>query len=271
MATAEKIIASKVHTNIFQQYYLPESSAVREGIDEVLDKLYEANHRGEAIFRLRLLSAYKPEEEQRHVTSTVKTTVEEVVNILGPLLFTQNAREGFQSGLSELLQEAAKLWRHVQRNEERGFAEIEQNQEWDIYEDYDTAMRLSAEQEALIPDPPDAIMPLFPQVSIGDDVVFQGCALWSSQSTVVAANMEYNQSNSRNPAHARAGSSIRGGIIRRGSDRRKLSLSGGRAEDMPTSPRTPSGNYSFLDHAQNRKLSLPGARLGELGGSPGGK
>jgi hypothetical protein len=66
MAAAEKIIAQKLCTNIFRQYYLPESFADWQAMDSVLERLLRENSRDEAIFRLQFLSAYKS-EEGRHV------------------------------------------------------------------------------------------------------------------------------------------------------------------------------------------------------------
>ncbi|OBT40501.1 hypothetical protein VE00_07872 [Pseudogymnoascus sp. WSF 3629] len=85
MAAAEKIIAQKLCTNIFRQYYLPETLADRQAMDSVLERLLRVNSRDEAIFRLQLLSAYK-NEENRHITSIVKSTIQEVVTVLGPLI-----------------------------------------------------------------------------------------------------------------------------------------------------------------------------------------
>jgi hypothetical protein len=90
-AVAEKIIANKLCVNIFQQYYLPESPAAREAMDDVLERLYTDNPRGEAIFRRRLLSAYKPEDEEHQVAKVVESTQAEVVGFLDPLLVGLNA------------------------------------------------------------------------------------------------------------------------------------------------------------------------------------
>ncbi|KAI9769838.1 MAG: hypothetical protein M1840_003832 [Geoglossum simile] len=238
-AVAEKIIANKLCINIFQQYYLPESPATREAMDDVLERLYTDNPRGEAIFRRRLLSAYKPEEEEYQVAKVMESTQAEVVGLLDPLLFGLNARESFRSEL-----------------------ENDPEPDWSEYKEYDTAVGLTAEQSLNIPAQSDAIMSLFPQVSMDDKVICPGYALWSSQNTVVAANIEYSQSNLRNSAYGRTGS-IRGGTIRRGSDRRKPSLSGsstvgGRMGDIPTPLGSPSGNQSFSEHAHSRSMTIPG-------------
>jgi hypothetical protein len=275
MAVAEKVIASKLCADIFQQYYLPESPAARGAIDDVLNRLCIDNPRGEAIFRGQLLSAYNPQEEEHRVTDIMESTLAEVIGILDPLLFVPDARESFQSELGQLLGEAVKLWRPVQRSAMKGAVESDPEPDWSEYKEYDTAVGLTAEQASNVPAESDAIMSLFPRVFIGDDVICPGYALWSSQNIIVAANIEYSQSTLRNSVHGRAGGSIRGGITRRGSERRKLSLGGGRMGNSPTPPGSPLGNQSFSDHVRSRSMTIPGAPLGDdekiSGGNPGGE
>ncbi|KAI9858939.1 MAG: hypothetical protein M1813_007241 [Trichoglossum hirsutum] len=274
-AVAEKVIANKLYTDIFQQYYLPESPAARGAMDDVLDRLYMETPRGEAIFRRRLLSAYHPQEEEHQVMNVMESTLAEVVGILDPLLFSPDVRERFQSELGQLLVEAVNLWRPIQRSAMKGVVENDPEADWSEYKEYDTAVGLTAEQASNVPAESDAIMSLFPRVFIGADVICPGYALWSSQNTIVAANIEYSQSTSRNSVHGRVGSSIRGGITRRGSDRRKLSLSGGGIGNLQTPPGSPLGNQSFSDHVRSRSLTIPGVPLGEderlPGGNPGGE
>lgn len=268
MAAAESIISNKIYTNIFQQYYLPAKEAAREAIDDVLDRLYMNNHRLEAIFRLQLLFAHEHDEET-YMTGILQSIVGEVVGLLDPLLFAPNSREEFQSELWKLLQDAVKIWKHVQRSPERVLVENEPDQDWGVYEDHDTSVGLPAEQTAHILDEQAAITPLFPRVSIENFIISEGYALWANQNTVIAANFEYSQLNSRSPAHGRTNSDTRGSI-RRGGDRRRLSLAGSlagdrRFEDASTSPRTLSGYQSFLNHAEGRKMSFPGGHDGARG------
>jgi hypothetical protein len=243
-------------------------------MDNVLDRLYIDSPRGEAIFRRRLLSAYNPEDEEHQVTNVMESTVAEVVGILDPLLFGPETRESFQSELGQLLGEAVKLWRPVQRSAMKGVVENDPEPDWNEYKEYDTAVGLTAEQASNVPAESDAIMSLFPRVFIGHDVICPGYALWSSQNTVVAANIEC-QSTIRNSVHGRTGGSIRGGIMRRGSDRRKLSLSGsstigGRMGNTPTPPGSPQGTQSFSDHSRSRNIVILGAPLEDDEKIPGG-
>lgn len=253
MAVAEKIFATVYHSDIFRQYYLPES----DEIEKILDQLYKENPRRESIFRSQLRYAYKPEAEQDRVARIVKSATDKVVGLLGPLLFASNAKVLFRSEFERLLQEAADLWTRVQRSRERGFVENEPDNNWDEYEEYDLAMNLSPDQEVHVPDEPSAIMSLFPRVVIGGCWISPGYALWSNQSTVVAAGLE---SKARNSMSGLAGNSATG-IQRRAT--RRLSGSG---EDILQSPRSPLGSFPALRHTQNRSVSLP--RRGEQSGTP---
>jgi hypothetical protein len=274
MATAERVIGDKLCTNIFRRYYLPDSVAARGPIDEILERFDAINPRKEAIFRRQLLAAYEP-DEPHHLGFLVDHTIEEVFKILNPLIFTKNTRDGFASDLAKLLRKAVDLWRHVQRSEVRGIAQNnldqpafndDQEECWATHDDYDTPIGLTSDQLASITEAEPMIV-LFPKVFVGSVEVFQGFALWSDQSAAIAANIEYTQQNARSAALGR------GMPGRRDSDRRRLSTSssiGRRGEEPSTVPRSPPGNQSFQDRANNRNMSLPGTRPGDLGGNPGG-
>lgn len=255
MAVAERIIAMIYHNDIFRQYYLPES----DEIEQILNQLYKENPRKEAIFRSQLRYAYRPGFEQDRVTRILKSATDKMVGLLGPLLFAPDAEGIFRYEFERLLQQAVDLWKPVRRSVARGFVENEPDNTWDGYDEYHSAMKLSLDQEVHIPDEPSAIMSLFPRVAIGDSEICPGYALWSNQSTVVAAGLE---SKSRNSMNGPAGNST-AGIQRRGTARR-FSSSG---EDTPQSPRSPLGNLPALRHTHNRSVSLP--RRGEHGGTPG--
>ncbi|KAH8648144.1 hypothetical protein BGZ60DRAFT_423208 [Tricladium varicosporioides] len=175
------------------------------------------------------------------------------------------------------------LWRSIQRGpamgsvlndpDQRSFGN-DQNQDWDMNEEYDSAVDLAEDQKKHVPDQSEPVISLFPQLSVDGVVICRGCALWSDQNVVVAATIEFSQLNSRNSAQGR------GALGRRDSDRRKLSLSGSsnlgrRGEEPPMSPRSPSGNLPFSEHASNYsnnwKVPLPGARSVELGRNLGGE
>jgi hypothetical protein len=144
-----------------------------------------------------------------------------VVGILGPLL-GPNSRDGFQGEFNKLLQEAVKLWRPVQRSAASVMVDNNPEPDWGKHKYYDTAMGSNADKVVQVPSNP--IKPLFPRVSIGDDILCQGYALRSGQNTVVAAWIEYSQLKSPNSTHTRTGSG-RGGMARQ-SNNRRLSSSG---------------------------------------------
>ncbi|KAL5349554.1 hypothetical protein ACLOAV_005849 [Pseudogymnoascus australis] len=200
MAAAEKIIAQKLCTNIFRQYYLPETLADRQAMDSVLERLFGVNSRDEAVFRLQLLAAYKS-EENRHVTSVVKSTIQEVVAVLG-LLISPDLQGDFQSKLGKLLQEAVKLWSPVQRSAVRACVDNEPEQDWDSFKDYDGLVDSTPDQMKQVLIAPNPIDSLFPRISIGDDIICQGYALWSSQNMVIAAGLDLGTSKAYASAKA---------------------------------------------------------------------
>ncbi|KFX96519.1 hypothetical protein O988_05267 [Pseudogymnoascus sp. VKM F-3808] len=261
MAAAEKIIAQKLCTNIFRQYYLPETLADRQAMDSVLERLFQVNYRDEAIFRLKLLSAYKS-EENRHITGVVKSTMQEVATILGPLV-SPDLLGDFQSKLGELLLEGVKLWSSVQMSAVRAWVDNEPENDWGTFEDYDALVDSTPDPMKHVLVPPNPTDSLFPRVSIGDDIICQGYALWSSQNMVVAAGLECSQAKSPILSHGRLSSS-RGALARRGSDRRRLSSSTSSAigdgwTDMPTAPGAQRGHHSFSDHVTSRNKALSGS------------
>jgi hypothetical protein len=248
MATVEKIIACKLCAHVFQQYYLPTSISARQAMDDVMDRLFEDNPHEEAIFRLRLLSAYK-RDEHRHLTGVVASVVSEVVDILGRLI-VPDSQNIFRLEFEKLLQEAIKLWGPVQRSAVRAFVDNDPEEDWTKYGDYDTPLGPNTDQAVSVPS--DPIQPLFPQVSIGDNVVCQGYALWSDQNAVIAAGVEYSQMRHPNKTHARTNSG-NGGVIGRSNDRRRPSNAttvGSKPVDMPMPPK----NQSFAEHASNRNM-----------------
>ncbi|RFU24752.1 hypothetical protein B7463_g11586, partial [Scytalidium lignicola] len=204
MATAENIIAHKLSSNIFKQYYLPALASERKTIDDVLKKLDQPHK--EAIFRVQLLAAYEA-QEQDYIRTLVEATLDEISKPLNLLLFTPASRENFRSALKEFLSEALKLWRTVQRSAIKG--QVRNKPEHSIFndsedpfwgqnEDYnDSSVEVPDDQ---IPPQEEPVMSLFPQVLLGSNVVYNGCALWSDQKVVVAANIEFIQGRGKVPS-----------------------------------------------------------------------
>lgn len=254
MATAERIIGDKLYTDIFRQYYLPHSTPARELIDDITKRLHKKNSYKEAVFRLQLLAAYELDEEI-FITSLVKIATGEVVKVLDPLLCTPGVRDDFHSALMKLFEEAVKLWRLVQRSTSKAWVTNDPDSrhyntsqdDWEQNEEYDTAVGLTSEQLSLKPDEEEPLIPLFPQISMGGEVVCSGCALWSDQNAVVAASIEFSQTNAR--------STMQGRMLRR-DDRRRLSSSAQwKVDDLSKPPLSPSaGFHSF------RAESRPGSR-----------
>lgn len=256
MATAERIIGDALCTEIFRQYYLPHSTTGRELINEISSQLDKKGSFKAAVFRLQLLAAYETDEEL-FVPHLIEKTTVKVVKILAPLLCAPGSLQTFQSALRKLFEEAVKLWRDVQRSASKSWVTNDPDSRhynndqdnWEQNEYYDTAVGLTSGQQSQIPDDDEPLIPLFPQISMGNDVVYPGCALWSDQNVVVAASVEFSQT-SRSTMQAR--------MIRRDSERRRLSSGAVWKENDPSKPPlSPSAGYhSFLERADSR----PGSR-----------
>jgi hypothetical protein len=262
------MIAEKLCSRIFQQYYLPHSIADRHAIDEVLKRCYEDNPYKEALFRSQLLSAYQS-DEQPFVESLVESTTGDLTRVIAPLLFTTGGREKFTTSVSKFFHTAIRLWKLVQKSDTRGRANNDpeetalddgQKESWEENEEYSSAVKLSAEQRARHLHPADHVMSLFPRILIGSELVYGGCALWSDQSVVVAASEE---SFAQGP----------GGITRRDSNRRRLSSSGsiGGGSVVGVSSTRSSGKQSFSERANSRNMPLLIAQRIEPGGISGAK
>ncbi|KAF8851520.1 hypothetical protein BDZ45DRAFT_679085, partial [Acephala macrosclerotiorum] len=256
MATAERIIADRLYTDIFRQYYLPHSTPARELIDDITKRLHKKNSYKEAVFRLQLLAAYELDEEI-FIASLIKITTGEVIKILDPLLCASGVREDFHCALMKLFEEAVSLWRVVQRSSSKAWVTNDPDSshynntqdDWEQNEEYDTAVGLTSEQMSLKPDEEEPLIPLFPQVSMGGVVVCSGCALWSDQNAVVAASIEFSQTSAR--------STLQGRMLRRDDRRRLSSGAQWRVDDISKPPLSPSAGYhSFPLRAESR----PGSR-----------
>lgn len=255
MAAAEAVIAKQLCERIFQPLYNL-NSPVREELDDALEELFYKNPRQEAILRSSLLSAFVSEQQDH--TKIVNSVVDDVCNLLGPLLFSQSDRDAFRSSLKVVLYDAAELWNRAQRSTKRVLASA-QGKDWDwrSYQEHDDAVKLTAEQKALAHGLGEPLMILFPRVYFGDQSasIHDGLALWSDQSIVITGEMELREQvvrvNSRNEK------------IHSGSGKRRISIGippgsslnnhqPGVLSSLPHSPT--AGKRSFLERAKD----LPG-------------
>jgi hypothetical protein len=268
MAAAEMIMACKLSSHIFQRFYLPDSFTTRDDVKGIMDELYSVNPRREAIFRIQLLSGYKPQTIENRVANVVQTAVDEVVGILNPLLFTEEARRNYRSELEQHYQDGVDLWRQVQRNEKRVTVENSPGSDWDENEDYDVNVTPRSHPDQMLFElDPDPIMSLFPRLRIDDslDPLLHGYALWSCQNTVTAGFAEYSISSRNANGHMSGGA--RGGRAPRRTERREsvvsnLSVGVGRADDAPLSPRAISGGYSLPGVTNGSRRVIQGGRVG---------
>lgn len=252
-AAVQKIIASTLCTSIFKPYYLPEIPADRRQIDDVLERLGQSSPYEEAVFRLRLLSAYK-NEETAHIERIVRSAVAHVSKLVDPLL-TPATRKTFQSEIESLFKEAVDLWLPTRRSRTKVRVDNKPDFDWEFYEEYDTSIESDEEHKSYESIPDEPIDALFPRVYFGSTVLLEGYALWSCQKTVIAANIEQSKNRSQ-PIRRRTNSSNHGGTgpddnRGRRPDLGNTTTPAGRQRDSRTSPKSPV--MSFSDHANSRK------------------
>ncbi|KAH8654980.1 hypothetical protein BGZ60DRAFT_532613 [Tricladium varicosporioides] len=253
MATATGIIAERLCTCIFRPYYLPSLPYDQIVVNRIFKLLEEKDDFRETVFRLQLLAAYESEEEV-FVNNLVHSTVNDIAEIVDPLLFRPGAREDFRSRLKMFINDAVEVWRNIRKSPWKGVASnIPENihpssdheEAWILNREYDDAVKLADDQIPFI-HLQEPILSLFPQLSFDEEITCQGCALWSGQKTVVSAGIEYN-SKIRNLALSRNPPSGQDG------NRQKPSIGEGPLTP-PTSPsqsRLP-GRQSFSDHTKSR-------------------
>lgn len=198
MAAAESIIAKNLADKLLQPLYIVDLT-VKKALEDVLDRLFTKNPRQESILRSLLLAACVSEGDTRE-SRIIKAVVDDVKNILKPLLFEQTQHDAFVTGLHTLLCEALDLWSQAQKSPERILASTEvENGEWGFHDEHEDAVSLTAEQTAFVPSSEEPLMALFPRVYsvTASAALHSGFALWSNQGIVVAGDLESKEQASR--------------------------------------------------------------------------
>ena len=246
MAAVEHIIATHLCTNIFQPLYSAKSGDTPL-MEEVMNEIYASSPRKEAVVRSCILDTIPDTVRYQSELSVVNNTTAEVIQIVKPLLGPQEL-DSFQIRLVAFFTRAVELWRPVQRSTLKVVASTEYGgKQWDIYEDYDASIALSAEQNVHRPLTPSFSMALFPQVYFYSEPpipIHNGYALFSDQNIAVAAYIEFKDyamiREARNGLQSDKNGS-NSALSRSGSLRhtRKTSISAS-SEQLQTSPKTPS-------------------------------
>ena len=224
-------------------------------MDDILGRLNQRNSYEEAVFRLRLISAYK-NEETGYVKRVVESAVEDVLKLVEPLL-TLPARKTFQSEIEKLFKEAVNLWLPIQKSRVKISIDNKPDLAWRSYDEYDTAIERNEEHEKYEPFEAEATDALFPRILYGSTVLLEGYALFSDQSTVIAASFEHSKSKSQ-PVRRRTNSSNYG-VTGQGdnsgqrTNSANAATAAGRHGDSSTSPK--SSVRSFTDHVNSRKAT----------------
>lgn len=211
----------------------------QRGATAVLNFLERVDVSKQNIVRAQLIAAQDPingrigdlstfDEELSH--STAMTCYNAVLPLIG------DASHGvpFFTGLCAVFDDAIRLWRPLQRNTVRVMSNADPDESWRWYKVFDVvpdSINASIDPTRSVAKRP--ILPLFPEVVVGDDIIFPGIALLSQQPAVVIAIIEKDKAAMGNSSFVR---------------QRRMSKGPGAA---PTSPSSVSGS-AFTTSSQSR-------------------
>ncbi|KAJ9142724.1 hypothetical protein NKR23_g7001 [Pleurostoma richardsiae] len=252
VAMAEAVICRVMTLQIFKPYYTLD----RPETEKELSKIARWSPRREALLRCQL-AASTSEDDCLTLADSAADEVAGLLKIDRNTSFYQGLRNNFRKGLD--------LWRQLQRSEVRVAASLADDADgWDEILDkqgyYDEPATLEADQERYRSKFINTLATLFPRISLGNEIVYRGTALWSTQNTVVLADMAHNGWDRRKsePVLARPpgmASRLYSSRHRRRSTVDSLQPAQGRT--APVSPTT----QSFSDHAQSLRTPLPGTTI----------
>ena len=198
-AFAEAAIAEQLSNYIFQDFYVSASDmADLRGLTEVLTLLDKRQPRKASIARCQITMALDDSREQKFIISRA---VETVYRLLSPWIPDSRIRNRLGLDLTNLFRDAMDLWRQLQRDNQHAIATLDvTSDQWYVLEDtreqYDKVTveeQYKSQKAALESTAPIAV--LFPQIWIGGEIIFNGYALFPSQSAVIAASLENRKKN----------------------------------------------------------------------------
>lgn len=200
-AVVEAIIAEQLSASIFQDFYISASDKLNlRELTEVLSRLDKGHPRKANIIRYQIATAFENPQTQN---SIILCTVDNVDRLLRPWLTESTVRERLKHDLAEFFRDALDLWKRLRRDTVHATAQANvTSDQWeldDARQQYDTVKideHYGFPGAALASTSPSAV--LFPQIWIGNHVLFHGHALFPSQSAVIAANLEVERSKISN-------------------------------------------------------------------------
>lgn len=208
-AFVEHIFAKALVEHIFIDVSTRHGPRLQPAVSTVLGFLEGRDERREAVVRSQLLAASQADEEHdshdtEHAINAALAYVEDRLDAVVPPRTPRDrfdhvgppptARDSAGLVLVKLLREAATLWMPLRRSRTRISAEL--NVHWrrlvradDCYRDYGDAE----------PGPHayEVVIPLFPQIVKGQNILINPRVLWSDQSAVVSAREELKKERDR--------------------------------------------------------------------------
>lgn len=228
MAVAEATVAQLLRLRVFRPYYVLDCTETRE----LLQLLEQKNPRKGSLLRCLLATAFHV--YKRDASDLAREAADEVATYL--FARVDNRSKAFRDELVKLFHRGYDIWQVVQRSEiPPSVSDFKEDpgtweESTDKCNDYDDLVTLKEEQEVYRPPLVDPYILLFPRISVGQDIIHRGTALWSDQNVVVAAHISY-QGYGKQRSES---------LLRQGSRRRR------------TASRTSARPMSFTEHAQAR-------------------
>ena len=190
VAAAFHVFTTRLHSEIFRPWYVPESVDDSWIVKNVLDRNFRSGSRKSDVVRALLLSNRRTEDEGNMVADVARRASENVHKQLH--FFLGDDGQKFQTSVEELFREAANLWLEMQHNKKEIEAQIQESLDYDnSWISLEAFGELVAHQH--IPRP-EALC-LFPRLHVPEDeiILHRGCVLWLNQSAVIYAHKERHE------------------------------------------------------------------------------
>jgi hypothetical protein len=257
-AIAEAVVADELATAIFRDFYAgKETEAKLGGLRSALGWPSKEHQDEAAIIRCQLAKVCG---EPRKVHAVAAQAAHDVCTALRWWL-NDTAQGPFAEGLRGIFVEAMGIWQHLQRTRQGAEAAMDRAfhnwmEQTDARPQYGSIARSEPNaQQQPTSGPMDPLAVLFPQIWVGENLIFHGFALFPTQTAVVAAAQERTGPQSLRAVHRRRTSDM-GGRSRteQGTARQVVNNASGSAmaPRRPSLPATPAqSDFSFSGRLGN--------------------
>jgi hypothetical protein len=194
-AFAEHVFAKALVDHIFVDISTRHAPVLQQAASTILGFLDGKSAQREAIVRSQLLAVLSYDsDDDSDMEYAIDAAYEYVRGTLGAVVPPSDARTRVYFTLSVLLRQAASLWMPFRRSRYRISAELDVH--WrqlvradDCYRDYgDPELGRHAYE---------VVVPLFPQIVMGQNILVNPRVLWSDQGAVVSAREELKKEMDR--------------------------------------------------------------------------